>query len=58
VTADLHALADQILAATRDGALILPGPSIHHRLITDMGGTREWDAMTTALDTAKEQFTW
>ena len=55
---DLQAMADQILAAARNGALIFPGPSIHRRLVEEMGGTREWEAMTTALNVAKEQFKW
>jgi hypothetical protein len=55
---DLQAMADQILAAARNGALIFPGPSIHRRLVEEMGGTSEWEAMTTALDIAKEEITW
>lgn len=55
---DLHAMADQILAAARNGALILPGPAVHRQLVNEMGGSAEWEAMTAALDIAKEPFRW
>lgn len=55
---DLQALADQILAAVRDGARVDAGVYVHRQLVDEMGGTREWEAMTAALDTAKEHIQW
>jgi hypothetical protein len=52
----MQAIADQILAAVRDGAHINPGPYVHAQLVNEMGG--EWEAMKADLDTAKEKFAW
>lgn len=55
---DLQAMADQIFAAARNGALIFPGLAVHRQLVNEMGGSHEWEAMTAALDIAKEPFRW
>lgn len=55
---DLQAIADQILAAARNGARIFPGHYIHRQLIDEMGGTQAWEALKADLALADKEFSW
>ena len=54
---DLRALADQVLAAVRDGGRIpYPERGINRLLVDDMfGGTPGWEALKADLDTARQE---
>ncbi|MDQ5976018.1 MAG: hypothetical protein QG661_3227 [Actinomycetota bacterium] len=57
---ELDHLAEHVLRKVRNReGVVWPGiPSVHRKLVDDMGGTRWWVEMMADLDTAKGELGW
>ena len=57
---ELDHLAERVLRKVRNReGVVWPGiPSVHRKLVNEMGGAKAWCEMTADLDIAREDFKW
>lgn len=57
---ELDHLAERVLRKVRNReGVVWPGiPSVHRKLVDEMGGAKAWCEMTADLDIAREDFKW